>query len=145
MANYGPYMAHIWVRYGIVRTVLWNFELWQVHGIESLRRDLYHHSVRDNYGNQVPIGIPYQVLRHTSFTCSVATIRDHLVIQENRGSKLPIVIPYQQLIHSLLYLLYGLIIMWSISYTAKTVYRKLKAAKKNQKQTSQCFARISEH
>ena len=97
MANYGPYMAHIWVRYGIVRTwygidMVPSFVKFQamgsVYGIESLRKDSYgksmgtscpqifhsngssvslpfsmgmiwdHHIVWDNYGNQVPIGIP---------------------------------------------------------------------------------------
>ena len=76
--------------------VLWNFKLWEEHRIESLRKDFYsktmgrsclyifhsngssaslsfslgmiwdHHTVWNNYGNQVPIGIPYQVLKHTS-------------------------------------------------------------------------------
>jgi len=66
-----------------------------------------HPIVWNNYGNQVPIGTPYQLLKHTCFTCSMEMIWDHPVTQENCGSKLPIAIPYQQLIHNLLYLLYG--------------------------------------
>ena len=96
MANYGPYMAHIWVRYGMVRTSYGkytvpkfvNFKLWEVHGIESLRKDLYgktmgkscpemfhsngssaslffsmgmiwdHHIVQNNYGHHLRIGTP---------------------------------------------------------------------------------------
>ena len=66
-----------------------------------------HHILRNNYGNQVPIGTPYQLLKHTFFTYSAEMVWDHSVTQENCGSKLLIVIPYQQLIHILLYLLYG--------------------------------------
>ena len=116
---------------------LLNFKLWEVHGIESLRKDLYgktmgrscpemfhsnglsaslffpmgmiwdHHIVQNNYGHHFPIGTPYQLLKHTCFTCSMEMVWDHLVTQENCGSKLPIVLPYQQLIHTLLYLCYG--------------------------------------
>ena len=77
-----------------------------------------HHIVQNNYGHHLPIGTPYQLLKHTCFTCSMEMVWDHLVTQENCGSKLPIVLPYQQLIHTLLYLCYGND-MGSFSYTGK--------------------------
>ena len=89
--------------------------------------------MRYNYANQVPIGIPHQLLKETCFTCSMATIWDHLVTQENRGSKLPIVIPYQQLIHTLLYLLYGLI--WDQSVTQQNCVPQSKRSKTEKAKT----------
>ena len=38
-----------------------------------------HRIVWDNYGNQVPIGIPYQLLKHACFTCTMEMIWDRSV------------------------------------------------------------------
>ena len=77
-----------------------------------------HHIVQNNYRRHLPIGTPYQLSKHTCFTCSMEMVWDHSVTQENCGSKLPIVLPYQQLIHTLLYLCYGND-MGPFSYTGK--------------------------